>query len=357
MVASKFKGNPAGQAIGKVLKQPLLTNTLRGTKYAGFNKYMLNPMQLLDVAGGVYAGNELLNSDSNFNKSRRDYLSGKGSGSKFAYNSIMTALSGMPVGMSMFKQGYGALAGGINALRKVPQVSGFKTGIGQVLKKEANVKDLFKTKKYTRFTKPGAKGSSKDLLWYNEANAQNINKYFPGKEGKASDIILTNAQASKYNASNIQKRVNAGKNRNIYDELVSSRSIAKKNNPDMVSYTNSIKDPKTKKLFERALDNPDNYWKLDGHTDKITELIAKAPASKDELAFSKKIFNDLKTFDAEKWTPNYNLVDDFTGAYGYGNRQAIKQSKKLFDYLEKTAKYSGKVSKMEKAEVKIAGED
>ena len=343
-LTKKFLKSPILQSAKKGLTQPLLTHT--APKYA---KYMLSPMQWMDVAGAVYGVNQFRDPNSTTRQSIRDYQQGKGSFGNAAFNTSMSVLSGVPVGAEMARSGYGNLVGGINALRRVPQISGFKSGMGQVLKGEAKFKDLFNTQKYSRFTKAGNSGSSKDLLWYQNAKADNINKYFPSKGGKASDIILTDAQASEYNAVARQNKINSGKQYEIIDDITSKRSIAKTDSPEMIAYMNKITDPKTKKLFQQALDNPDKYWKLPGYTDDIAELVAKAPASKDEITFTKDTFKNLKAFDAEDWSPNYNLLDEFSGSYLGAKSQAFRQSKRLFDFIGTKASKLSKVGKIEQA--------
>lgn len=342
----QFAKKQSVQAAKQVLKQPLLTNTLAGTRFAGASKYMLNPMQIADVAGGVYGTKQFADPTSMTRQSIKDYQQGKGSFGDAAFNVAMSGLSVLPVGSEILRSGYGNIAGGVDAVRRIPQVRDFAPGMGQVLKGEAKIKDLFTTQKYSRFTKPGQAGSSKDRLWYQKAGAKDIDKYKPGSD-KVTDLILSDARASKYNVRNIQDRINTGKKYNPLDEIAANRSIAPIDDPAMIAYTNKIQDPAKRELFETMVKNPDKYWKLPGYTDEMGELIAKAPSNIDELNLSKKLFSDIKAYDASKWKPDYSLLEDFTGTYGFGKRQALKHGKKAFDYL---GKYSSKLSKINKAE-------
>ena len=335
------------QAVKQVLKQPLLTNTLRGTKYAQWPAMnMLSPLQLADVAGGVYALNQFTDSDSMTRQSIRDYQQGKGSFGDAAFNVAMSGLSGLPVGSEILRQGYGNLIGGINAIRRVPQVRDFVPGMGQVLKGEAKFKDLFNTQKYTRFTKPGHVKSKTGNYWYNRVDGTDLGKYQKGAD-QATDLILTDARASEFNAAKIQDRINKGKRFGVLEEKAAKRSIAPIDDPRMVAYRKTITDPEKRKMFNIAVSNPDRYWKLPGYTDDIAELIAKAPANADELNLSKELFKDIKAYDAINWKPGYSLLADFSGSYGGSKAAALAKSKKVFDYI---GKYSSKLSKIGKLE-------
>jgi hypothetical protein len=339
----QFAKKQSVQAAKQVLKQPLLTNTA-----PKFSKYMLNPMQLLDVAGGIYGVDQFTDPTSMTRQSIKDYQQGKGSFGDAAFNVAMSGLSALPVGSEILRAGYGNIAGGVNAVRRIPQVRDFVPGMGQVLKGEAKFKDLLTTQKYSRFTKPGQAGSSKDRLWYQKASAEDIDKYKPGSD-KVTDLILSDARASRYNVGNIQNRLTGTIKDNPLDVIASSRSIAPFNDPRMISYVNKIQDPAKRELFKTVLKNPDKYWELPGYTDEMAELVAKAPANTDELNLSKKLFSDIKAYDAAKWKPDYSLLNEFSGTYGFGKRQALKQGKKFFDYLSKSSSKLGKINKGEQA--------
>jgi len=341
MIASKFKSNPIVQATGKTLTQPLLTNTA-----PQFSKYMLSPLKIADVAGGVYGVNQFTDSDSMTRQSIRDYQQGKGSFEDAAFNTSMSLLSALPVGAEIFRSGYGNLVGGLNAIRKVPQVRDFLPGMGQVLKREAKFKDLFNTQKYTRFTKPGQVESKTGNYWYNRVDGTDLGKYQKGAD-QATDLVLTDARASEFNAAKIQDRINKGKRFGSLEEKAAKRSIAPIDDPKMVAYRKTITDPEKRKMFDTALQNPDKYWKLPGYTDDIGELIAKAPANADELNLSKELFKDIKAYDATNWKTGYNLLEDFSGSYGGAKSKALRQSKKVIDYL---GKYSSKLGKIGKTE-------
>ena len=339
------------QAIKQVLKQPLLTNALKGTKYAQYSgKYMLNPLKIADVAGGVYGVNQFTDSNSTTRQSIRDYQQGKGSFGDAAFNTTMSALSATPVGSEILRTGYGNLVGGVDALRKMPQVRDFRTGFGQVTSGEASIGDLFRTQKYSRFTKPGQTGSSKDLVWFKNAKS-NVDPYKVGAD-KVSDLKMTNARASVYNAKNIQNRINSGiTNRaHPFESNIAERSIAPvKSKPmqDFIKNTPALQNPKTLKQFELSLKNPNNYWKLPGHTDEIATLLKNSPADQSELAFSKKIFKDIKAYDASKWSPEYNLLDDLRDSFGGAKSAALNRSKKLFDLIASKSSKLGKIGKVE----------
>jgi hypothetical protein len=350
MIASKFKANPVVQATGQVLKQPLLTNTIQGTRFAPYSKYMLSPLKIADVAGGVYGVNQFRDPNSMTRQSIKDYQQGEGSLSDALFNTSMSVLSATPVGSEILRTGYGNLIGGINAVRKMPQIRDFRTGFGQVTSGEASIGDLFRTQKYSRFTKPGQTGSSKDLVWFKNAKS-NMEPYKIGAD-KVFDLKMTNARASLYNAKNIQNRINSGLTNEAYplESLIAERSIAPFKSYSMTNYmknTPALQNPKTLEQFKLSLNNPENYWKLPGYTDEISTLLKNAPADQNELAFSKKIFGDIKAYDASRWTPDYNLLDDLSVSYGGAKSRALRESKKVFDLL---GKWSGKGSKIYKIE-------
>jgi len=343
MIASKFKGNPTMQATGKALTQPLLTNTA-----PQFSKYMLSPLKLADVAGGLYGVDQFRDPTSMTRQSIKNYQQGKGS-FEDAFNVAMSGLSVLPVGSEILRSGYGTALGGINALRKVPQIRDFVPGVKQVAKGEAKFKDLFTTDKYSRVFDSNKPGSKTNRYWYQRTDNPELSNYV-AQSDKFTDLIMTPARASEWNVGNIQRQVQKGLTTNPLDIKAANRSVASMNDPRMISFIENnpaLKNPKTRKIFEQSLKNPNDYWKLPGYTDEIAELIAKSPASKFELNLPKTAFKNIKTRDIEDWSPDYNLLDDFANSYGGAKAKALRATKKGFDYL---GKYSSKLSKINKAE-------
>jgi hypothetical protein len=112
--------------------------------------------------------------------------------------------------------------------------------------------------------------------------------------------------------------------------------------------TPALQDPAKRKAFIEMVENQENYWNLPNYTEELGELIAAAPANKYELNLSKDLLKNIKSYDVKNWTPDYNILNDFTGTYGFGKRQALLRSQKVFDYLSKSSKLN-KIYKAEKA--------
>ena len=354
--AGNFLRTPFAQATKQVLKQPLLTNTLQGTRLAPYSKYMLSPLQALDVAGAVYGVDQFTDSDSTTRKSIRDYQQGKTSFGDAAFNVGMSTLSVLPVGAEMLRQGYQGAAGAYNAVKNVPQVRDFKAGLSNVLQGEAKFSDLFKTDKLSSFSQEGMEDLLKarsasldptDFAWFNRADAPDLHKY-KVTSPYVRDVIVTRARSNPYNAQRIwQKSQNPLNNLTKKDRIVAERSIANLEDPLMLQYSSKIKDPKLKDDFLDMVLKPESYWKDPRFKSnpKLRKSISKAPSNKYEFNLDDDLLNAV-TYDAKKWTPDYSLLNEFSGAYGYGARQALNQSKKFFDYL---GKYSSKLSKGQKA--------
>jgi len=325
----------------------------------------LTPLTALEFYGAHHMASELGRSDSDTRKSlRKAYQNPTASNIAGAVGDTGFAiLGGAPTGITAAKWLATRGSGAARAVKNLPQIKDFKTGLQNVRKGEAKISDMLKSQTLYRFDKPAINIPSTsprtiDPLegrWYMSTKNPDLIKYY--KESPLfKQVTGTKASLKPYNVSEMQKAAASGKTIPFDYTTAIGRSISSADNPAMQAYIKQYPIKSKSKIIPTReeiwslVNKPHSYWKDPLYTNNpgMQHALKGAPASRHEYVLPSKL-----AFPAPKGTEqfniNYNPVKDLPAQWRILAKETEAAVEPIYAGAQRFAKPFGKGTKVVKA--------